>query len=265
MCSHHSRKVRRGNKIYTINVPRLVFSLTLIFALIAGGIFFVVRGAKKLARRAAFEDRFSALYISEFPDEEKEVTRCIVLSAGHGGDDPGACVGDVMEKDINLSITKLVQQMLEEKGYTVLMTRTTDTEADNTTAIAEANANGVDMLVAIHQNIVENAPEASGIETWYEEGKSDSQYLAQVMQDALITATGAVDRGIKSDQSFELTRETAMPSVLIETGFLSNETERNNLQNEEYQRRIAEGIVAGIEAYFSREGLPASTFSFDEK
>jgi len=263
MPSRYSRRFRRGKKIYTIHIPRLIFSLLLMLSLITGGICVAVRVVKKHARQAAFEENFSALYISQLPDEDVKITRCIVISAGHGGEDPGACAGDVTEKELNLSIAKIVQQMLEEKGYTVLMTRVDDTDLDDTDGILEANASGVDMFVAIHQNVIENDPSVQGVETWYEQGRQDSEYLAQVMQDAVITATGAEDRGIKCNQSFEVTRESAMPSVLIETGFMSNQTELANLQDEAYQQKIAQGIVEGIETYFAQEGLPESTFSFD--
>ena len=264
MTKHYSRGIRRGRKVYYINYPRLIISLLLITALFVGIGMLAVRGVRALSREAAFRRKFSSLYIEEIPKEEVQISRCIVISAGHGGSDPGACVGDVLEKDINLSIAWLVHDLLREKGYTVLMTRMGDTDVDDTPTIAEANENGIDLYVAIHQNVVEDDSSVQGIETWYEEGRTESQTLAQMMQDAVIASTGAEDRGIKSNQSFEVTRESSMPSVLIETGFLSNDAERANLLDKNYQMRVAQGIVDGIDAYFAQDGLPASAFTFEE-
>lgn len=256
------KRLRRGRKVYYINLPRLILSCTLILAVLVSGGIFAAKGIRTIAREAAFRQRFSALYMEQLPDRGAPITRCIVISPGHGGDDPGACAADVEEKDVNLAIALLLRDILQEKGYTVLMTRTRDMEADNTTAIAEANESGVDMLVAIHQNAADD-PTACGIETWFEQGHIESGILAEMMQSHVVSNTGGADRGVKSDQSFELTRETQMPSVLIETGFLTNEAERGNLTDENYQMRIAQGIADGIDAYFAQDGLADSTFTLE--
>ena len=92
----------------------------------------------------------------------------------------------------------------------------------------------------------------SGMEVWYEEDDSgrDSKRLAQLIRQQTLKSTGAVERELRGDADFHVTRNTSMPACLIETGFLSNAAERRMLSLSEYQQKIAEGIVRGISYYF---------------
>lgn len=175
----------------------------------------------------------------------------VFLDAGHGGDDGGCDREGIFEKDINLNIAILVKSGLEDLGYQVVMVRETDTYIAKEDRVTQANALGADIYVSIHQNFSEDEG-VHGIEVWYEgaEGDDDSERLARLLLQQTLQSTGAAARELCSDAGLYVTRETDMPSCLIETGFLSNRTEREGLLTEEYRQRIASGIVAGIDYYF---------------
>lgn len=175
----------------------------------------------------------------------------IIVDAGHGGVDNGCSREGILEKDINLSIAKLVQGKLEGLGYQVIMIRDDDTYIEKEDRVKFANESGADIYVSIHQNASEDTG-VSGMEVWYEgtDGQRDNKRLAQLIQQQTVKSTGALERELKGDADFHVTGETNMPACLVETGFLSNADERAKLITPEYQEQIASGIVQGIDYYF---------------
>lgn len=179
-----------------------------------------------------------------------EVNRVIIVDPGHGGMDGGCAFAGVLEKDINREIADKVADKLQERGYRVVLVRKEDELVDKADRIEKANRQNARLYVSIHQNSYEDNS-VSGIETWYDDndGTGNGKRLAALIQQETVKASGAVDRGLASDPEMCVTSKGKMPSCLIETGFLSNQTERNKLGSEEYQDQIAEGIVNGIELY----------------
>jgi len=181
--------------------------------------------------------------------------RLIVIDPGHGGSDPGAkSVNGRFEKDLNFSIGLKLNEALKAKGYNTLMTRERDEFIDLYDRAGIANENYADIFISIHGNSVGNNTSVKGLEVYYcSENKThieDELYpLAKSIYDELIKATGAKERGVKTAR-YVVIRETLMPSVLIETGFLSSPEEEALLYSEEYQDKIVEGIVKGVERYF---------------
>lgn len=176
---------------------------------------------------------------------------CVVLDPGHGGVDGGCAIGDSIESEINITVSLMVKQALEDRGYEVLMTREEDITVSIDKRVNLANNNSADILVSIHQNSLEDDNVTHGIETWYNyKTNESSESLAQYIQDEVILATAAKDRGLRPDRSLIITRKAKMPSCLIESGFMTHTEESIKLQDAEYQQKIANGIVAGIEAYF---------------
>lgn len=174
----------------------------------------------------------------------------VIIDPGHGGADEGCAREGIKEKDINLSIAKLVQEKLEAQGFQVLMVRDDDSYIAKEDRVIYANGSTADIYVSIHQNASEDVS-VSGMEVWYEEdGSRDNKRLAQLINQQTIQSTGATERELRGDADFHVTGETTMPACLIETGFLSNEEERGNLVTAEYQEKLAEGIARGIELYF---------------
>lgn len=194
------------------------------------------------------------------------LSRYVTIDAGHGGDDPGAIYRDeegnvvAQEKDINLDVALRVQQKLEAAGVQVHMIRTTDTYVDFQQVGSIANEMGTTLFVSIHTNSAEPA-EASGIETWgYLEGGSEyngmtSKILSQNIQDELIAATGAKDRGIKDGKNLAVIRTTQMPAALVEVGFITNAEDRQKMLDASYRDQLAEAVTQGVLKSFDEMGI----------
>lgn len=175
-----------------------------------------------------------------------------MLDAGHGGKDQGTSYEDVLEKDLNLEITKKVKSLLEDADYQVLLTRSKDTLMDKHERADYANNKKPDVLVSIHCNFLESG-QADGIETYYDPDKQEgSQPLADKIQAHIIEKTGATDRGSRAD-NFVVITDTTMPAALVEAGFLSDAAERALLQDEAYQKKLADGIASGIIEYMEAQ------------
>lgn len=177
----------------------------------------------------------------------------VALDAGHGGEDEGSSRAGVLEKTVNMQIVQEVEAQLEAMGYQVLLVREGDEELSLEERVQTANEARAHIYISIHQNACEEkASGVNGVEVWYNTGKAEegSKRLAQLIHSDLVLYTQAKDRGIVEDESLVVIRETDMPACLVETGFLSNAAERELLVKPEYQQRIAEGIVSGIDLYF---------------
>ena len=181
----------------------------------------------------------------------------VVIDPGHGGRDPGAVHHGIRESDVVLAIAHMVMEHLDRNpNIQAYMTRHTDISVANAWRAAFANQLGADLYVSIHANAVRNRPNVSGIETWYMSHTREanrgftSRQAATIMQRNLIAATGAVNRGLKTTPNFVVLRDTHMPAVLLEVGFLSNAAEAARLNSTAHQRLIARAIYDGIvEAY----------------
>lgn len=177
--------------------------------------------------------------------EEDDGVFLVVLDPGHGGDDPGAVVGEAQEKDINLAIALLVREQLEEQeGITVLMTRDQDVYPSLTDRADFANQEQADLFVSIHANSLEDKSYA-GIFTFYHPDKRSNRAFAQAIQAAVTAASGGLDRGVRSED-YAVLRETDMPAVLVETGFMTCPEELALLLDTDYQKLLALGIAQGI-------------------
>ncbi len=172
----------------------------------------------------------------------------IAIDPGHGGRDPGAIgVDGIQEKDIVLSVSHQVRQLLQERGYTVVMTRTDDREVLLQPRVDRAVQANATLLVSIHANALERSS-VHGIETYYL--RPDSAELARILHRSLVRATGAADRGVRRARFF-VVRETpvGMPSVLLELGYVTNPTEGRRLATPEYQAILARAIADGLETF----------------
>ncbi len=178
----------------------------------------------------------------------------IALDAGHGGSASGAFYEEAAEKDLTLAMTEKVEALLNALGYRTVMTRQGDEYVDLYTRAAIANWSGADLFVSIHCNAADHHPDFQGLYVYHYPGSEAGTALAQALQDEICAATGAVDRGIESED-FVVVRETAMPAVLVETGFMTCHEELERLRDEDYQTRLAQGVVQGIARYL-RENTP---------
>ncbi len=177
----------------------------------------------------------------------------IYLDAGHGGSDEGAKVSAFKEKRLTLLTTLLTKKHLEELGYRVVLTRGRDIFLPLQKRVALANNAKATMFVSIHFNSSPNA-DAHGIEVFYYDSKEHwrgkaSKRLANCVLYRLIDQTDAISRGVKMG-NFHVIRETDMPAVLVEAGFLTNYNERQKLKDRDYLNRVSIGIAQGIDKYF---------------
>ncbi|MDQ0207609.1 N-acetylmuramoyl-L-alanine amidase [Alkalicoccobacillus murimartini] len=178
------------------------------------------------------------------PESEQMDFSRIVIDAGHGGKDPGAVGNDLYEKTVALAISHKVKNRLEDEGYEVVMTREVDTFVSLENRALKSNEWPADLFVSIHANGYADAA-ANGIETFYYHGSAQGKQVARSIQHQLVEMTGNRSRGVFA-ADFYVLKHTNMPSVLVETGFVSNEKDATLLKTEEYQEKAAIAIVSGI-------------------
>jgi len=179
----------------------------------------------------------------------------VVIDPGHGGKDPGAIgIGGLEEKEITLPIAQMVYiKSLDDPYLHVVLTRRDDRYTHPSDRISAANDLGADLYVSIHANAFRSS-DVSGVETLVNETErtdSASYRLAEMLQRHMISATGAVDRGVKWAPLF-IGRAT-MPAALVETGFVTNSREARLLQSTSYQSTIADAILAAINQFLKIE------------
>lgn len=190
--------------------------------------------------------------------------KLIVVDPGHGGPDRSrgdyGAVGRLgVEKENTLAIGLYLRELLEAAGARVVMTRESDVNPSVGTRFENdpngqlkarvdlANRVGADIFVSIHNN-ANPRTDIRGIETFYYSQRG--KVLAEAIQSELAQYLGAIDRGT-SWASFHVIRETHMPAVLVEIGFISNPTDDYLLTTESYRAGAAHGIYNGIVRYFT--------------
>lgn len=169
----------------------------------------------------------------------------VVLDAGHGGNDNGTSYGKNLEKDITLSVVNKIQSLLEEKNVKVVLTRDSDTYislSDRTTIANEANA---DVFVSIHCNYYEKSTSINGLECYYSSSSTIGKSYASFISKAVAAENTIDSRGSKT-ANFYVLRNTEIPAVLVELGYLSNTSDRAVLIDSDSQQALAEQIVNGI-------------------
>jgi len=176
----------------------------------------------------------------------------IMLDAGHGGQDEGAKVHSFKEKKITLATVLYTKKFLEQMGYRVILTRGKDIAMSLPRRVALANKTRSAIFVSIHFNASKNA-EANGIEIFYYDSKDSerakqSRKLANYVLHYVIDQTEAKSRGVKVG-NFHVIRETQMPAVLLEGGFVTNFQECSNLRKRDYLEHLAKGVAQGIDKF----------------
>ncbi|MDU2064194.1 MAG: N-acetylmuramoyl-L-alanine amidase [Sporomusaceae bacterium] len=184
--------------------------------------------------------------------------KTIVLDPGHGGSDPGAIgPGKNQEKTVTLAVAAKVKAMLERAGAKVILTRDTDVDVygPNASGVEElgaradvANSRKADIFLSIHANSFTN-PAVNGAATYYYEKSDYDALLAQSLQTSFVQATNLQDRGTYQ-ANFYVIKHTTMPAALIELAFISNPEEEKDLINSQFQQKMANGIVQGLDSFF---------------
>lgn len=196
-------------------------------------------------------------YVNSDKVEKKEYT--VVLDAGHGSSDSGKVgINGVLEKDINLSISKKTKKHLEKKGIRVVMTRDKDeslAEGENgnrkvqdmKARVKRINDTKPDLAVSIHQNSY-HEESIHGAQVFYYEHSESGEKDARILQEALLAVDPDNTRQVKANTTYYLLKRTEVPILIVECGFLSNQEEAEKLASEDYQKEIAKAIANGIES-----------------
>lgn len=207
----------------------------------------------------------SSNIISVFHLLDTTPAKCVVIDAGHGGMDPGKIgTNGALEKDINLSIAKKVKKYLEQQDVTVIMTREDDAglyqESSSNKKMEDLNnriqiidSSNAQLAVSIHQNSY-TSESVEGIQVFYYDGSTKGKYVAELMQGQLILGMKPnKERTAKADGSYYLLKNSSIPMIIVECGFLSNPTEANLLTQEDYQEKMAWNISLGILKYLNKD------------
>lgn len=211
-------------------------------------------------------------WVQELPKgfEKGHYSKTIFLDPGHGGRDSGAYYYGIAEKDLNLQVSRKLRKRLEELGYTVLTSRDSDVDVDFVTERSRmVNKTNADFFISIHFNATGNDTTLNlGIQTYsYKEDAgypskinqywhnnpdriSESNRLATDLHSSLLTETGARDAGLLQ-ATFAVLRETAKPAVLLELGYMDNSEENQRIRSDQYQDKLVEGIIKGIQKYYA--------------
>ncbi|WP_342506184.1 N-acetylmuramoyl-L-alanine amidase [Sporosarcina sp. FSL K6-2383] len=179
----------------------------------------------------------------------------IMIDAGHGPETAGKRSPDevLREFSFNNAVANLVKQYLVKEGLTVFFAHNEHKDVPLSERTSYANKMNVDAFISIHANAYgTNWNSANGIETYiYPTASKGSVVLASLVQRSLISACNRTDRGVKK-ANFAVLRETRMPAVLIECGFMTNRQEAALLLNQAYRQQCARAISFAITAWVYR-------------
>lgn len=196
--------------------------------------------------------------------EKDENKKIVVIDPGHGGFDPGKVgVNDVLEKDINLSISQKLKEKLEAEGIEVLMTRSEDCglysstdsnkkRTDMQKRVEIINTSNATIAVSIHQNSF-SQESSKGAQVFYHESSEKGKVLGETLQEVIKSEIADGNHRVaKSNDSYYMLRKTQCPLVIVECGFLSNYEEAKLLTEDEYQDKMATAILNGIKKYLEQ-------------
>ncbi|WJY27047.1 N-acetylmuramoyl-L-alanine amidase [Sporosarcina trichiuri] len=196
----------------------------------------------------------------------------VLLDAGHGGEDGGASTDELIESDITLTISKEVEKRLKQKGATVVMTRTKAGDAigehapdrkfsslrdrkfeDLKMRVKLAETEEPDVFVSIHVNAIPQTQWRGAQVFYHPEGHEGGEALAKSIQGAFRDGLKNTDREAMKIKGIYLLKNIQTPSVIVETGFISNPEEHKLLADPAYRKKVADAIVDGIVRHQSME------------
>ena len=179
----------------------------------------------------------------------------VVIDPGHGGPDPGAIgIGGLKESEVVLDVSKRVKKLLTEKGVKVRMTRNNEVNLDLPPRVSIANRTDADIFVSIHANASRGKRrDINGLETFYYSGWRGRLLAKKIQKQILKVSPGSPDRGVRQGRFFVI-KNTRMPAVLVEIGFLTGRLDARRLEKSINRKRIAYAITKGILEYLSKTG-----------
>lgn len=187
----------------------------------------------------------------------QKIRPLILIDPGHGGRDLGASSPHkqpILEKNLALKTSKELAHALKKAGYRVAMTRTNDTFIELQDRTHHANSIEADLFISVHFNGAKN-PKAHGLEVYFYTDKADtsrrvsSKRLGKDCVDTLAQNLRMKKRGLK-EGNFHVIRETSMPAILIEGGFVSHAQEAVRIDTPQYRKVYAGSVVDAVNRYF---------------
>lgn len=193
----------------------------------------------------------------------------ILIDPGHGGEDGGTQSADgILEKDINLQLSKKIEVLLQQRNLQTQMTRGEDaliydascktmrekkvSDIKNRMAMIEAASDC--LFLSIHQNYFSDTA-CRGTQVFYSPNNAQSAVLADAIQKAVVSAVQPENQRVikPSGKEIYLLYHAQVPAVMVECGFLSNPEEAAKLTDEDYQNKIAAAIVDGVCNYLNNK------------
>ncbi len=189
----------------------------------------------------------------------------VIIDAGHGGEDPGAVTNELIEKELNLEISNLLNEILISNGYKTFLTRNDDRLLYNNGEESrkkfydirnrEKLANSVDnaVFISIHMNKFP-ASYCKGLQAFYYGGNNEGKLFAESIQNNVKLLQIDNKRIVaNSKDTIYLLEKLKMPSTLVECGFISNAKEANLLKSSDYKKALALSIYCGVADYLEKK------------
>lgn len=191
----------------------------------------------------------------DFLTPQEVYDKVVVIDAGHGGEESGTAKQGILEKEIDLDIVLELKKIFDEAGdpsVGVYYTRTDDSNPDPEKRVELANMTHADVFISVHNNSTQSGRMSSinGTQVLYDETKAEQQPgtmgLAQICLEEVTASTGSSNKGLVAGSEDTLIHSSEVPVALIEAGFMTNQTELENLCTEEYQVKVAQGIYQAV-------------------
>lgn len=215
------------------------------------------------------EETIDPEILADFRNKNFLNVKTILIDAGHNyqGRDTGAenTARGIHEEEITWQIADKLRNILTEMGYTVVMTREHATDSIANTSVVEslqarvdlAHESRADLFISIHCNASDVG--ASGTETYCFNSNSLAGHLAKLVQKNVAKATGQFDRGVKTAE-FYVIKNTLMPAILIETGFIDNDRDLEVIATDKGQQKFAQAIADAVAQYDSDAQLTSQMY-----
>ncbi len=190
--------------------------------------------------------------------------KTIIIDAGHGIPDKGAAsASGIYESDINLKIAMKLKKLLQKSKVNVIMTRedenslsdskTNNKRDDLAKRVKVIKESDADLFISIHLNHF-SEPKYSGAQVFYNDCNTENEILAKSIQESLVKLADPENtRDVKVSNDIFILKNSGIPSVLTECGFLSNPEEAELMNTKEYQDKLAWAIYCGVCDYFDKK------------
>jgi N-acetylmuramoyl-L-alanine amidase len=201
--------------------------------------------------------------------------KTIVIDPGHGGVDGGTGFGEILEKDINLDVSLRLRDLLEKSGAKVIMTRVEDVELGKSERIDRSrymrdlnfrvdtiNNSSADIFISIHTNSNINNPSTRGAIAFYYNSNPKNREIAYIFQNVFNTlefdfqGNKYKSHHIPQKGNYYILRNSKIPGIIIETGFLTNRVDRLLLQRDDYKTYLSYVLYRGVVDYFASSDKP---------